>query len=347
MMYFKLSSLFSLLLLNFPSLSTSSPSPQSQARAVSLPLPNHVVHQFPNPTWLENLAFRSDNTLLTTSPFPSASVYLVDPSDGSSTLVHNFPSVLALIGITELGHDKFYIAGGNFSLKSFTSVNESYSIFEVDMQSFDCKTGSGAQVKKIVDIPEAAFLNGATPLSRRDHTILVADSALGVVFKVDVAAGTYNVAIDIPEMKAPGGPGLQIGVNGIKVRDGWLYFSNSGNQSLNRVKIYRNGTVHGAVEVLATGLGLLDDFTIDEKGRVWIALNSGNQLGVLVPGSDKVVTVLGVKDQLTLPGPTSCMFGRRGLDEVLFVATSGGLAAPINGTLTEGGKIVAVDTKGF
>lgn len=345
-MYFKPSSAFSLLL-TFASLSFSSPNPQSQTRAVSLPLPNHVIHQFPNPTWLENLAFRPDNTILTTSPFPSASVYLVNPSDGSSALVHTFPSVLALTGITELGRDIYYVAGGNFSLKSLTSVNESFAIFEIDMRSFNGKTGTGAQVKKIVDIPSALFLNGVTTLSRRDRTMLVADSALGVVFKVDVAAGTYNVAIDIPEMKALAGSGLQIGVNGIKVRDGWLYFSNSGQQSLNRVKIYRNGTVHGTVEVLATGLGLLDDFTIDGKGRVWITLNSGNQLGVLVPGSGNVVTAVGAKDQLTLAGPTSCTFGRRGLDEVLFVATSGGLANPINGTLTEGGKIVAVDTKGF
>src|SRR5579871_5188046 len=108
-MYLNAISAFSLLLLTLPRLTISLPHSQSQSRSVPLPLPYNVVHQYPNPTWLENLAFRPDNTLLTTSAYPSASLYLIDPASHSSTLVHTFTEVLAILGITELGHDKFYV----------------------------------------------------------------------------------------------------------------------------------------------------------------------------------------------------------------------------------------------
>ncbi|KIN03259.1 hypothetical protein OIDMADRAFT_27698 [Oidiodendron maius Zn] len=343
-MYFKTSS-FTTILLVFTSLSTSFPNPQSHPRAVSLPLPDHAIHKFPDPTWLENLAVRPDNTILASLGIPSASVYLVDPRDGSSTLVHTFSSVTGLAGIAALGHDTYYIAGANVSFATLTGVKGSVSIFELDMRSFNSKNGSGAQVKKVVDIPESVLPNGVTTLSSQEKTILVADSSLGVVFNVDVAARTYDIAVDIPELKPPAGA-FPIGVNGIKIHDGWLYYTNTAQQTVGRVHIHRNGTVYGTVEVLATGV-LPDDFAVDKEGRLWIAMNFRNQLSVLVPSSGNMVSVLGAEAQLTLPGPTSCAFGRRGLEEVLFVATSGGLASPINGTLTEGGKIVAVDTKGF
>jgi hypothetical protein len=32
---------------------------------------------------------------------------------------------------------------------------------------------------------------------------------------------------------------------------------------------------------------------------------------------------------------------------VLYITTTGALAAPVNGTVIEGGKVVAVDTRGF
>lgn len=58
--------------------------------------------------------------------------------------------------------------------------------------------------------------------------------------------------------------------------------------------------------------------------------------------------VAGAVDQLTIAGGTSCQFGRTESNRnVLYVATCGGLAAPVNGTEVEEGKIVAIDTSTF
>lgn len=51
---------------------------------------------------------------------------------------------------------------------------------------------------------------------------------------------------------------------------------------------------------------------------------------------------------MTVAGGTTCQFGRGAGDkDVLYVVTTGGMSAPVNGELTEGGKVVAVNTTTF
>ena len=65
----------------------------------------------------------------------------------------------------------------------------------------------------------------------------------------------------------------------------------------------------------------------------------------MVTVDDKVVTVDGSQYQLTVAGDTACHFGRRQTDrKTLYVVTDGGLADPVNGTVVEGGKAIALDT---
>ncbi|CAM6129036.1 unnamed protein product [Calypogeia fissa] len=75
-----------------------------------LPLPLELVYEFPNITWVENLAIRSNGEILITLAEPN--LYLVNTTAKSATLVYTFPHVLNLGGITELDHDIFYLAAG-------------------------------------------------------------------------------------------------------------------------------------------------------------------------------------------------------------------------------------------
>lgn len=47
----------------------------------------------------------------------------------------------------------------------------------------------------MVDLPQEQSLNGATVLSRREGTLLVADSALGSVFRVNTHSKEVKVVI--------------------------------------------------------------------------------------------------------------------------------------------------------
>ncbi|PVH74617.1 hypothetical protein DL98DRAFT_467684 [Cadophora sp. DSE1049] len=316
----------------------------SEVTHFNLRLPTTTIYQFSLPTWIENLAIRSNGNILVTL-LTTPELYLIDPKNPTnSILIAKFSEILGLTGIIEVQPDIFYIAGGNFNLSTFANESGSYKIWEVDMRSFD--TDSAAKIRKVADLSAVAFPNGLELLSRDAGTILIADSELGAVWKLDVKDGTLEVAVKVEEMEPPTPPGMPIGINGIKIRDGYLYWTNTGKKIFCRVHIDENVKSVGDVEVLETDT-LVDDFVFDVKGNAWLAQNVMNVVGVRKSGG-RMVVAAGVVDELTVAGGTSCQFGRTDGDKhVLYVATTGGMAAPINGTVMEGGKVVAIDTSSF
>lgn len=330
-------------LLALSSLIFAHPSPQT-SRAVTLPLPTKTIYQFPNTTWIESIATRSNGHLLLSILGPPE-IYSLDPSAATPlpTLLATIPDVTGLLGLTEVSPDLFAVVAGNLTTVH-TGIPNSFSIWIID---FNICNSTSPLISKAADVPSAGLLNGLAPLPGIPNTILAADSILGAVWKLDIVTGENEIVIQIPEMLA--GPALVLGINGLRVRDGYLYFTNSGSISFSRVAINSNGTVApgAAVELLATGDTLFDDFAFDDAGTAWINTNTGNT--IVAVGQDGVSeTVAGGLDQLTLAGGTDAVFGR-GADDggILYVGTSGGGAAPINGTVSEPGKVVAVDTTGF
>jgi sugar lactone lactonase YvrE len=307
-------------------------------------LPTQVIHQFPVPTWIENIAVRSNGDLLLTL-LTSPELYLVKPSDPKEAiLVHKFEAVSVVTGIIEAKDDVFYVAAGNYSLTTFQSEVGSYSIWEVDFHGFS--KDSKASIKKIAHLPEAGLPNGLELLSKEDGTILVADSTVGVVWKVHVNDGKVEKLVDVEELKAPAPPALPLGANGIKIRDGYLYWSNTGLQLFSRVKIDGEGKTTGPVETLQRDL-VIDDFVFDKKGNAWLTTHGLNTL-LVVTATGEVVTAAGSIDQLTVAGGTACQFGRTSSDEhTLYFVTTGAMSAPVNGKEVEGGKVVAIDTSKF
>jgi sugar lactone lactonase YvrE len=307
-------------------------------------LPSKVLYQFPIPTWIENIAVRSNGELLVTL-LTSPELYLVSPSDPKeAVLVHKFDEVLAVTGIIEVKEDVFYVGGGNYSLSAFSNEQGSYRIWEVDLTGFG--KDSKAAIKQVAHLPGAGLANGFELLSKEAGTILIADSVNGIVWKVNVNDGKVEKVIELDEMKPPPPPALQIGINGIKVRDGYLYWSNTVKMLFCRIKIDEEGKPTGSVEVLERDI-LIDDFCFDNHGNAWLTQHGLNVLGV-VKAAGGVVTAAGRLDKLTIAGGTACQFGRTSSDaDILYFVTTGGMSAPVNGTEVEGGKVVAIDTAKF
>ncbi|RFU29833.1 hypothetical protein B7463_g6490, partial [Scytalidium lignicola] len=300
-----------------------------------------VIHQFPQPTWIENLAVRSNSggdilcTVLTAS-----ALYLIKPSTGEATLLHSFP-VTAVLGITQLEHDIFYVSGGNFSTTTGANTPGSYIVFRVDIRGYDRHGVAGIQVTEVVNIAQSILFNGMTRLSSLSKTLLVADSMKGYVWEIDAETGAYTY-ISLPEMLPPSGQENGVGINGVRTKNGYLYWTNTASGTLHRVAIDPIfGKVIGPVEELATGI-VPDDFVIGDHGYIWICQNFLNTLSVLLPNGT-VVDVAGSPDSLLVAGPTSCGFG---WDDKLYCSTTGGLKSAVNGTKI-GGEIFEIDTKGF
>jgi len=240
--------------------------------------------------------------------------------------------------------DIFCVAAGNFNLQAFSNEAGSYSIWEVDLRDFNQE--SKAAVTHIMKLPDSGLPNGFALLPSANGTFLFADSEVGAVWKVNVRNRTHEIAIQVDEMKAPPPPDMPLGINGIKIRDGYLYWTNTGKKLFCRIMIDDNWKAVRETEIVARDT-LVDDFTFDKKGNAWLAQNVLNTVSVVKPDG-AVVTAAGKVDQLTVAGGTACQFGRREEDEhVLYMTTTGALAAPIDGTQIEGGKLVAIDTSTF
>lgn len=292
-----------------------------------------AVYQFEDGTWVENLALRPNGNLLVTR-VDQPEVYEIDPSSSgvAPKLIHNFAGYTSVFGISEVSSDVFAVVTGNFSLSTFATEAASFGVWQVDLSGRSNTTAS-----QITDIPEGVFLNGMTTLS--SSAVLVSDSSAGVVYRVDTQTGAYNIVLDDDTMDAPANASLQIGVNGIRYRNGYLYYQNLFGKLFCRVPIdAATGEATGAYEVVAEN-AYADDFALDAQGVAYAANGFENEILKISPDGD-VEIFAGALDSTLFAGATSAQFGAN--PSILYVTTGGGLAAPINGTYTEGAKIMAL-----
>ncbi|KAL9068032.1 MAG: hypothetical protein Q9161_006477 [Pseudevernia consocians] len=191
-------------------------------------------------------------------------------------------------------------------------------------------------------IPEAAALNGVTILNGSSDIVLIADSALGAVWRVNVATGDYSIAIQDPFFtnNSTNNPSpVPIGINGVRTSGGMLYFTNSAQGSYGRIPITDDGSAAGEVEILV-GVGGpsadYDDFDIDREGNAWIATHPNAVVEASTEGKLRNITRDG--NITDLIQPVSVKFGRgsRQEEKILYVVTAG--------SDTAGGQVIAVST---
>lgn len=309
-----------------------------------------VIHQFPNLTVAENIAVRSNENIIV-DILSAAEIYQIDPQKPeTATLVAQFPGSTSVLGISEIEPDVFVVAVGNYSITSGT-VPGTFALWKVDFHSLECsKNGNvikNATTTKIVAIPEASILNGVTHVG---PYALIADSVLGLVWRVDTRDGSYKKIIEDPLMQPDPTNALRLGINGLHVFKSYLYFTNSllngGLVARVPINLYgpNAGVASGDAQIIATNVEN-DDFTVDENGVIYTATNFTNEL-LRIDLNGTITTIAGAPTEKILESDTSLAFGRGRTDKnVLYVTTGGGFAGTIPGTYREGAKIVAVDLK--
>lgn len=305
-------------------------------------LPARLVTQFPSLAWLENIATRPNGDLLITELTPKPILYtIIDPASSSPIVqvIHDFSanSTQSLLGITEISPDVFVLVAATGSIGPF-------AVWKID---FNPK--SGPRIQEITQLAGAKLPNGVANLPGCSQRVLVADSFGGLVWSVDIATKEVQVAVQVPEMAPPSNTADRnpVGINGIKVHDGHLYWTNSVLSTVYRIKINSNGTVHNnaKVEVVAKfDASFVDDFVIDHRGVVFAMALADNQIWAASSNPGGItVPVVGGRNSSTVAGATAGSMGRWKDDmHVLYVITSG---AGAGGTVVEGGKCVAVDTR--
>jgi hypothetical protein len=267
------------------------------------------------------------------------------------SLIHTFDNINAVTGIIETQPDVLAFIGGNQSHLGI-GINGTFGVWELDLRpNHGCKDGKPV-IQELVRIPDGGLLAGMDAVPNAPTTLLVSDSTIGVVWRVDTLTRQYELAIDDPTMHGPPWGATQFGVNGVHIHKGYLYWTNAYEAIIYRIAITGDGyPAAGAKAELVTAIRsiYLDNFTFGPQGgdTIWAATNADNRIVAITPDGN-IISVGGDPDQLPTAGAVATAFGKlRGDTNTLYVVTSGAIVFPINGTVTEGGKIVAIDTTGF
>ena len=318
------------------------------------PLPVRKTYQFPRPVWIENIAVRFNNDLLLTRlDAPELWLLNFESPDPDPVLIHSFPFALAVTGIVEIAPDVFAVSVGNYTLAT-GPFRRSWAVYRVDLNGWNSNTSSpvgtsplgAVQVTKIADIPSAVYLKGMALLSER--YILMSDMRSGRIYRLDLLRGQHAILVSDSLMAAvPQSIFGPSGINGLHVRDSHLYFTNTGQNILAKQPIHPHGTAAGPASVIAhttSPTDYFDGFTFGPQGDVYIGTGSGNTVVRLTQsGEGPAVLVVGGLDSLLVPEPTNFAFGRGDYEGVLYVATAGAQAAPVQGRYLTGGSVVALE----
>lgn len=307
--------------------------PQGQLSELSSSNSVSLVYQFKDKAALENLAARSNGDLLLTATC-HAEVYYLNPRGGGPQKICTFPEAVSTTGIVETAPDIFIVAVGNYSSTTYAGVPGSFSVWSVDLNGNPKKP----TVKKITDIPEAEALNGMALLEGTSDVVLIADSSIGAIWRLNTTSGEYDMAIKHVLFTTCGSK-FPLGINGISVFEDHVHFLNSAQQLYGRIAIDKTGSATAEPEIIARagpGAFAWDDLAINWQGTAWIATHANAVTEVTLAGKQRNVT--GTDDKTEMKQPTSLIFGRgsQAAEKTLYVVTAGG---------GQPGQVLSVDTR--
>ena len=321
----------------------------------SLPLPGHILNQFGEGTWVENIAVRPNGDLIVSTSTPNASVYEVDQpwlESPTVSLVHTFDDhVDRLIGIGASSPDKFVVVGSRFdsTTESGMPINGTWAVLEIDFTGDDCPPSA----RLIAAMPDAFLLQRVAALPW-NPTLLISSSFLkspGVVWRVGTRTEEYSLAVkDLPEMQTSliGAP---VGINGIKICGNNPWWVNSDRFTLYRLEIDQTGAAALGAKPEAIAYyqdAVLDDFCFGSHNEpiVWATRNADN--GLLAFDFDgRGAVVLGNGTDHVFPTPTACALSSGGPGNLMYVTGRDKTLPLANGSFVIGGGVRAFDVGGF
>jgi hypothetical protein len=287
----------------------------------------HEVYRFPNGTWVENIVVRPNGNLLV-ALVNTPELWEITPSTRSRCsaghLVHHFEEADSVNGIMELSPDTY-------------AVIASDSVWKVDL-SFHQSVSEPIQIATL----PAGTLNGMATLDDESRSVAISGSQLGLVWRLNTHTSDYSVIHQDETMAPTDELGLMLGINGLRIMSGYLYYNNSPQRMFCRVHIDgHGGGALGPYETIAHNV-LPDDFAVNPSGVAYLVGLTDNVVTKVFPnGSHKGIA--GSLDSKDLMTTTSAAFGKPlNGGGFLYVTTGGESEHPVNNTDTRGGKVMAL-----
>ena len=198
------------------------------------------------------------------------------------------------------------------------------------------RLGADGKGELFAQLPKDAWPNGIT--IGPDDQLYVADSAMGVIWRVDPKSGSVSRAIESDALRARDFIALAPGANGLHFFGRDLYVTVSDSAQILKT-ILGQDSRFGPLSVFAEGIPG-DDFAIDEQGTLYITTHPFNTV-VRVTQSGERSIVADATQGVT--GATDAAFGvLPGDRDTLYVATDGGA---FSGDVKARGTLVALKVR--
>ncbi|KAF2857324.1 hypothetical protein K470DRAFT_273378 [Piedraia hortae CBS 480.64] len=290
---------------------------------------------------VENLAQTSKgdlilNPLTSQGRIYSVSPYASQPRPEVIAILPNYPAADGLTGISEVWPGIFAVGGQK--LVGYAASPNTSGIYLLDVRS----GVTHAKINKVASIPAIGIINGIVAIPNTG-LVLVADSVYGRVYRVNTVTGKVDLVMegDLFKPLDQSVNRISLGINGVKIRNGWLYFTSSARGLFGRVKISPRGDRQGKIQVIATldiahTAAAYDDFTLDRNLNAYIGLQN-NAIVKITPQGNQTVLATGVptvNGTYTVDGPSSVVIDRWN-PKKLYVSENGGANGGKNGGLLE------------
>ncbi|MBW4522491.1 MAG: gluconolactonase [Scytolyngbya sp. HA4215-MV1] len=278
-------------------------------------VPIRLIAEFPPNTFLESIAIDPSNTLFVTSHF-EGKVFRIAP-DGKSEIYAAIAGKATGLVLTP---------EGNLLLTGWDEQNVC-TVFQI--------TTDGT-VSILVQIPDAIFLNGITPLTATSY--LIADSYRGAIWQLEVIEPKVSVWLE-HSLLARSSPDKELpAVNGLKRWGKSLYASNTEKQLVIRIPI-SDDFQPGEPDIFISRVNL-DDFAFDLDGNLYGTTHVFNSVVKISPEGQ--VTIL-AQAEAGMVGSTALAFGQAVDDRTgVYVVTNGGMSLPLPSGL-EAAKVVRLE----
>ena len=284
----------------------------AHASAPLAPVPHSTIAEWPEGTFLENLAVLPDGSVAI-SVLSEARIDRVTLQGAVATL-RQFdapPTGLAVVGGA-----------------LFAAVGEP-GAGPPTLWRLDPVTGDG---EAWLELEGLEFANGLTPFAA--GTLLTAESWQGRLVRIDLSARRASTWIEDERLTRAPMIDMLPGANGVKRWRDEVTVSSTGRALLLRAVVEPDGSA-GRLEVVSEHLRV-DDLAYDAEGRVYLSTHIGHSLDRLDRHGDRVMLA---GPEQGLAGSTACAFHP---DGGLYVTTTGGIILPPNGRL-ESARLVRLD----
>ena len=291
---------------------------------------------FPESYFLENLATRSDGSILV-SAVNQGELWYVPVATGGLPVT---PVLLDRLdglpmGIVEAEPDIYYVC----------TIGDA-AIERYDLNGW--KPGEPVKRERVFTFPTSASgLNGACLLA--PGILLIADGTAGLIWRIDLGSGAQAASASVWLRDTSMAAGWELpqvvltphvtipypGVNGVRFAKATnhLYYTNCAQQRFARIAVDpRTWNPAGAPEMLEGDILSADDFCIDDEGGVaYVSTHVANTIRrVSLTPTDAPWQDVAVGDpfETTLVGPSSLYWAPDAAGCVAYVTTDGGHLMP-------------------